>query len=440
MKSVVRSGVVAAALVAVCAAVTLASCSSPEHIHDYLTAVQAPTCTEVGFTVHQCRADGVTYFDDYTDALGHDFADGKCTRCQVNLPDLADLTFTLKEDGSFSVSSANRGVTAVDIPSEYGGVAVTSVAENAFIGCDKLQCITLPDSVTDIGGAAFSGCKELTSVAIPAGVTHIGANAFVLCQSLTGVYITDIAAWCNIAFDVPTSVGTEGLSNPLYYAHNLFLGGRHVTELTVPASAGRVGGYAFAHCARLTSVTLEEGVAEVGSYAFALCPNLKRVTLADGTQKLYDHAFAQSGIESIDIPDGMTAIHEEAFADCNALAEINASERNGAYSSVGGVLYNKDKTKIIRYPSAGADRKYTLPDSVRTVGAGAFAHCNRIYEITLPVGVTKVGAQAFFQCGNLTSIVYGGTKEQWNAVQKGADWDASAGDYTVSCMDGEIKK
>lgn len=223
MKSVVRSGVAAAALVAVCAAVTLASCSSPEHIHDYLTAVQAPTCTEVGFTVHQCRDDGVTYFDDYTAALGHDFADGKCTRCQVNLPDLADLTFTLKEDGSFSVSSANRGVTAVDIPSEYGGVAVTSVAENAFIGCDKLQCIT-------------------------------------------------------------------------------------------------------------------------------------------------------------------------------------------------------------------------LPDSVRTVGAGAFAHCNRIYEITLPVGVTKVGAQAFFQCGNLTSIVYGGTKEQWNAVEKGADWDASTGDYTVQCTDREIKK
>ena len=107
----------------------------------------------------------------------------------INLP--KDITSI----GAYSFYRSS--LTEVVIP--YG---ITSIGSNAFYGCSGLTSVTIPNSVTSIGNQAFSGCSGLTSVTIPSGVTNIASKAFSDCSGLKEVHISDIAAWCNINFDL----------------------------------------------------------------------------------------------------------------------------------------------------------------------------------------------------------------------------------------------
>ncbi len=109
--------------------------------------------------------------------------------------------------------------------------------------------------------------------------------------------------------------------------------------------------------------------------------------------------------ESIMIPDGVTSIENYAFRYQQSLANITVSGGNTVYCDVDGVLFNKSKTALIRYP-AGKDGfyTYTIPDSVTSIGAGAFYDCDSLTSITIPDSVTNIGEYAFGSCSSLTSI------------------------------------
>ena len=174
-------------------------------------------------------------------------------------------------------ASAFTGCTALEeltIPStltSLGSEAFQHCSFKATINCDNVSFygvgfteVVIGDSVTTIGEYAFYTCSSLTSVTIPDSVTTIGDLAFYECSSLTSVYITDIAAWCNIAFD-----GSP--SNPLYYTKALYLNNELVTDLTIPDSVTTIGKYAFFNCDSLTSVTIPDSVTTIGEYAFYTC-------------------------------------------------------------------------------------------------------------------------------------------------------------------------
>ena len=140
-------------------------------------------------------------------------------------------------------------------------------------------------SVTSIGDYAFSDCSGLTSVTIGNSVTSIGDKAFYYCSGLTSVYISDIAAWCKIDF--------KGFySNPLNYAHHLYLNREEVKDLVIPNSVTSIGNYAFSGCSGLTSVTIPNSVTSIGFGAFYECSGLTSVTIGSGVESIGDYAFA----------------------------------------------------------------------------------------------------------------------------------------------------
>ena len=147
--------------------------------------------------------------------------------------------------------------------------SVTSIGNSMFYICSQLTNITIPDSVTSIGNSAFYGCSRLTNITIPDSVTSISYGAFYGCSGLTSVYITDLAKWCNILF-------SNVNSNPLYYAHNLYLNGDKITDLIIPDSVTSIGDYAFYGCSSFTSVIIPNSVSSIGQYAFDFCSSIEK--------------------------------------------------------------------------------------------------------------------------------------------------------------------
>ena len=155
----------------------------------------------------------------------------------------------------------------------------------------------------------------------------------------------------------------------------------------------------------VTSVKIPSGVTSIGNSAFYNCASLANIT----------------------IPDSVTSIGDGAFGGCKSLASINVSEKSENYSSVDGILFNKNITKLIRYPSAKTISEYSVPNSVTSIGNSAFSGCTNLASITIPDSVTSIGDMAFMQCTNLANIYYKGTEEQWNAIAKGSAWNSRMG-------------
>ena len=174
-----------------------------------------------------------------------------------------------------------------------------------------------------------------------------------------------------------------------YYADD-YLGINYVSgNLVIPSTITRngttysvtsIGEYAFKNCSGLTSVTIPNSVTSIGDRAFIAC----------------------SGLMSVIIPNSITSIGENAFIGCDGLTSINVAWGNTHYSSIDGVLYNHVQDTLIRCP--GTKTSVTIPNSVTSIGEGAFGGCSGLTSITIPTGVTSIGKGAFGLCRGLTSV------------------------------------
>lgn len=163
------------------------------------------------------------------------------------------------------------GLTSINLPN-----SVIILGHGAFYGCSGLTCIEIPNSVTTIRNYAFKGCSSMTSVDIGKSVTTIGECAFYECESLSRVNITDLTAWCNINFAFDENVHFS--SNPLFYAHHLFLNGEEVKDLVIPDSVTSIGRATFYKCSGLTNVTFHKNITEIKYQSFDYCDSLETVT------------------------------------------------------------------------------------------------------------------------------------------------------------------
>ena len=296
------------------------------------------------------------------------------------------------EDHITTVNICN-GVTSIGDYAFYGfdnlakasiPYGVTKIGTDAFRYCSDLTSATIPNSVTSIGDSAFSWCSRLTGITIPNGVTSIGDGAFYGCSNLTSVTIPDSV----------TNIGDSAFGSC-----------SSLTSITIPDSVTSIGEDTFYCCSSLTSITIPDSVTSIGKDAFHGCRSLKSVTIPDGVTSIGDYAFSCcDSLTSVTIGNGVTSIGVNAFDDCRKLNQINVDTANTAYSSVNGVLFNKEKTKLIRYPIGKADTSYSIPDSVTSIGDSAFSSCTGLTSLTISNGVTNIGNSAFWNCTGLTSV------------------------------------
>ena len=181
-----------------------------------------------------------------------------------------EVTFRGSSYDSYSGEYQGNVVIPEEVTYMNRTLKVTSIGDDAFMFCEGLTSVTIPNSVTSIEKCAFYGCYGLTSIAIPNSVTSIGNFAFYFCYGLTSVTIGNSV----------TSIGESA-----------FDGCSGLTSVTIPNSVTSIGNYAFHGCFTLTSITIGNSVTSIGSSAFCNCSGLTSITIGNSVTSIGDGAF-----------------------------------------------------------------------------------------------------------------------------------------------------
>ncbi len=339
---------------------------------------------------------------------------------------------------------------------------VTSIGDRAFAKCKHLEKVTISNSVTTIGIAAFYYCENLEEITLGNNVTKICTSAFEECKNLKNVKlgnkITTIEDGtfyhCEslLRIDLPAGVTSIGSA--------AFGGCKSLSKIDLPAGVTSIGYGAFSSSG-LEHIVIPEGVTEIAQHAFFACRKLVSVTMNNKVTKFGDGAFQYcSSLKTIFIPASVERINTNAMRDCTNLESICVAEDNPYFSSdESGVLYNKDKSILIRYPSGKKQEKYVVPDHVKIIGElavsesnnlvtlvignetqgidnmaftkcekletvtignkveyigfAAFEQCKNIKTVTIGNNVKSIVARAFNECPNFETVNYIGTEEEW---------------------------
>lgn len=344
-------------------------------------------------------------------------------------------TFTLNDerDGYILTSYKLGDETDVVIPDTYEGLPVVEIGAHAFAtGSTKLTSVLIPSTVKRIGNSAFAYCEDLKSVVIPDSVNHIGKysfhisgltsvtigsgletvdeEAFDSCYNLESVYISDLSKWCEISFTRNQSSYIS--SNPLYYAHNLYLNGELIEAAVIPSGVTSIKDYAF-QGASFKSISIPESVTSIGDYAFLECKELADIDIANGVKSIGERAFCECRkLKSVVIPDSVLTIGEETFAYCDGLESITipfVGDRADAKSgdknikSFGYIFsgHGRDDCDLVKIEEGLYYSKYYLPASLTSVTVtggnilnGAFCGCTNVTEINCGENVKSVAKDA----------------------------------------------
>lgn len=328
---------------------------------------------------------------------------------------------------------------------------VTSIGDNAFIGCN-FTTITIPNSVTRIGDYAFAGCSGLSSIIVPDGIAYIGNGAlnntaWYYNQPDGLVYIGNFAYKYKGTMLEGTTI--DIMDGTLGIVGGAFSDCSKLVSVNIPESVTSIGGHAFYGCSSLSTISIPNSVTSIGDYAFYSCNNLASViVLVSQPLPVTENTFSNRANATLYVPAGSKATYEAAdywkdfkeiidmgqsiaFEDANvkAICVANWDTNNDGELSYAeaaavtdlGKVFESNKTitsfdefqyfegvkQINNYAFQVCQglKSITIPNSVTTIGDGAFWFCHNLSSIIIPKGVTSISNYAFYGCVNRESIV-----------------------------------
>ena len=345
----------------------------------------------------------------------------------IDLPDSIEYI----GDGAFENCESLQSIV---IPA-----SVSEIKPSTFNACTLLSTVTIPDTVSEMGYRAFGNCNSLNTIIFPSSLVAIGDEAFIS-SGLTVLVIPDSVIsigyhsfhGCPIR-DLSIGNGLESIWALNDYKDTLetvvlgsgltelpsgcFSGFSSLRQVTLGPNIQSIGDYSFAYCGSLESIDLPDSVTVIGDYSFTCCSSLHAFSIGDNVVSIGEYAFSECPLESIYLGNGMTSLPSSVNLDvqyisfgngvenfdifslygCMSLISITVPDSNTHYSSSNGVLFDKEKKTLLKYPSGKTDISYTIPGSVETIVDMAFNGC-QLEEITIPDNVTAMDYGAFYNC------------------------------------------
>lgn len=300
---------------------------------------------------------------------------------------------------------------------------VEEIESSAFWDNQYIKEVVLPQSLTNMGGDTFYYCKNLRKINIPKNVVIMGNNPFAGCPHIViqnesphfilenGVLFTadrQTLIYCSVQGNETEYVIPEGvrvIGKHAFYCCDRF------KKITLPCSLEKMENNPFSGCSKLSLVNnskayyIQDDVIYNG-FKTAVVGTLniikaKRLEILDGVKSINRNSFWNcKGIETIIFPESLEDIGYNPFVDCS---NIHFESKSTNFKVIDGVLYNKDGSKIICYPSWKANGIVHIPDSVITLERGAFSGCRNMTGIELH-NVNIINKSCFTNCISLESV------------------------------------
>ena len=318
---------------------------------------------------------------------------------------VALLEFSLQTDGTFEntysvVASADISrVERIVIPETYNDKKVSIIEGNAFRRITTLKTIEIPDTIEIVYyDTAFEGCNSLQAIKVyetgHAKVERYSSDGGVLYYTSEvaqeGKQLVYAPAALTGSYVIPDGVKSIGMN-----AFSV----THISSVTIPSTVNNIAQYAFANSKYIADIYFDFGAGEelvIGDDAFAACSSLKSLTL----------------------PARATSFNPEMIASSPRLENIYVAEDHETYSSVNGMLCNKDGDTLLYCPVArrGALR---IPAGIRTIAAEAFKECKNLTSVVIPNYVTTIRDNAFEKCTRISIVTFAGSNSLGSALTVG---------------------
>ena len=327
---------------------------------------------------------------------------GGCTELQ-NVEFLGNLTSIGNR-----VFANCRNLEIVVLPS-----GLESIGDSAFSGCMSLETITLPDTLKSIGEYAFESCDGLEEIIIPNGVISVGEQLFLNCDNLTSV-------------SIPGSL--TGISD------GMFKNCLKLANVKIAKGVTSIGNDAFSYCTALKGIVLPYGLTSIGDGAFINCADLRGITIPASVETIGDIAFAHCEYLSEVIFEGNAPvigadIFFVAFGKVSYAGVYYYAGATGFSSAIGGKPPQM-KTFPYKYTITNGNAEITgyngpvpenlvIPDVVMScpvtvIRVNAFYSCSTLKRVTIPESVTSIEAGAFAGCINLRCVIFNGNAPRSN--------------------------
>lgn len=352
----------------------------------------------------------------------------------VNFEGKLIISKGITEIGRASFNGASK-ITGVEIPN-----SAILISDYAFQNCEGLTTITIPGSVKKIGnwwgnanGQIFNGCSNLKEVILEEGIEEISGRAFDSCSKVkewklpkslkrigprafqsTGVEEFNIPE--NVESIAATFILSSNLSRINVDSNNKYF--TSVDGILFDKDSTRLIKYPENRDGN--SYEVPNTVKAIDANAFISCKNLQTIVIADSVEKIGDSAFDGSKLKTINLGGGITNISNKPFYGALNLTNINVITENDKYESENGILFNKGKTILIKYPPAIINGEvYEIPNTVVEIGPQSF-YRSQIKNVIIPSSVKKIGSESFFQCYNLEelNLPEGLERIEWRALQQ----------------------
>ena len=291
------------------------------------------------------------------------------------------FTYTLDKNENATITGYNGNASALSIPATIDGHPVVTIGSSAFSGRTWLQAVYIADSVTEIGYYAFKDCKLLKTVKLSKSLTYMYYGAFENCVSLTSI-------------EIPKSLQEADWGSS---THGPFRGCTNLSTVTFEDGATEVARGLFESCPGLTSIVIPDTVTAIEGETFANSA-LKEVVIGSSVTSIGYSAFYGTRITEVEIPDSVTEIEYNAFKNCKSLKTVKLSK------SLSSMYYGAFEN-CVSLTSIEIPKSLQVADVYSGTSYGPFRGCSNLTTVTFEEGATEVARGLFEGCPGLTSIV-----------------------------------